>query len=70
MTRRIAERLLQLVKHLPGVPLLTAIPGGRRHTQIEENARTSDLPPLSPALHAQLDALYEQHAKPRVHHLW
>jgi aryl-alcohol dehydrogenase-like predicted oxidoreductase len=47
-----------------------AIPGGRRPAQIEENARTSDLPPLSPALHAQLDALYQQHARPRVHHLW
>jgi aryl-alcohol dehydrogenase-like predicted oxidoreductase len=64
----LAQMALRWILDHPAVT--TAIPGGRRPTQIEENARTSDLPPLSPALHAQLDALYEQHAKPRVHHLW
>jgi aryl-alcohol dehydrogenase-like predicted oxidoreductase len=64
----LAQMALRWILDRPAVT--TAIPGGRRPTQIEENARTSDLPPLSPAVHAQLDALYEQHAKPRVHHLW
>jgi len=64
----LAQMALRWILDHPAVT--TAIPGGRRPTQIEENARTSDLPPLSPALHAQLDALYQQHAKPRVHHLW
>jgi aryl-alcohol dehydrogenase-like predicted oxidoreductase len=64
----LAQMALRWILDHPAVT--TAIPGGRRPTQIEENARTSDLSPLSPALHAQLDALYQQHAKPRVHHLW
>jgi aryl-alcohol dehydrogenase-like predicted oxidoreductase len=64
----LAQMALRWILDHPAVT--TAIPGGRRPTQIEENARASDLPPLSPALHAQVDALYQTHAKPRVHHLW
>ena len=64
----LAQMALRWILDFPAIT--TAIPGGRRPSQIEENARASDLPPLSPALRAQLDALYQQHAKPRVHHLW
>jgi aryl-alcohol dehydrogenase-like predicted oxidoreductase len=64
----LAQMALRWILDFPAVT--TAIPGGRRPSQIEENARASDLPPLSPDLHAQLDALYQRHAKPLVHQLW
>jgi aryl-alcohol dehydrogenase-like predicted oxidoreductase len=64
----LAQMALRWILDHPAVT--AAIPGGRRPTQIEENAHASDIPPLSPALHAQLDALYQTYAKPRVHQLW
>jgi aryl-alcohol dehydrogenase-like predicted oxidoreductase len=64
----VAQMALRWILDHPAVT--TAIPGGRRPSQIDENARTSDFPPLAPALRAQLDALYRQHARPHVHHRW
>ena len=52
-------------------PAVTAsIPGGRRVAQVEENVAAADLPELSPALMAQLDAVYARDAKPWVHARW
>jgi aryl-alcohol dehydrogenase-like predicted oxidoreductase len=64
----LAQMALRWILDFPAVT--TAIPGGRRPSQIDENARASDFPPLPPALRAQLDALYQRHARPLVHQLW
>jgi aryl-alcohol dehydrogenase-like predicted oxidoreductase len=64
----LAQMALRWILDFPAVT--AAIPGGRRPSQIDENARASDFPPLPPALHAQLDALYQRHARPLVHQLW
>jgi aryl-alcohol dehydrogenase-like predicted oxidoreductase len=64
----LAQMALRWILDFPAVT--TAIPGGRRPSQIEENARASDLPPLSAELHAQLDAFYQREAKPLVHQRW
>jgi aryl-alcohol dehydrogenase-like predicted oxidoreductase len=47
-----------------------AIPGGRRPSQIDENMRAADLPPMSAQLLEQVGAIYDQFAKPHVHHRW
>jgi aryl-alcohol dehydrogenase-like predicted oxidoreductase len=64
----LAQMALRWILDHPAVT--TVIPGGKRPTQIEENASASDLPPLSPEIHTQLDALYEHEVKPHVHQLW
>jgi aryl-alcohol dehydrogenase-like predicted oxidoreductase len=47
-----------------------AIPGARRPAQAAENISAADLPPLSDEVMAQVQALYEAHIKPLVHHIW
>jgi aryl-alcohol dehydrogenase-like predicted oxidoreductase len=47
-----------------------AIPGGRRPAQVEENMRAADLPALSDSAMRAIEAVYERHAKPQVHHRW
>ncbi|GAA0752279.1 aldo/keto reductase [Ideonella azotifigens] len=47
-----------------------AIPGGRRPSQVEDNVRSADLPPLPDATMQAVGAIYAQYAKPLVHHLW
>jgi len=42
------------------------IPGGKRPEQIRDNAAASDLPALSPALHAELIGFYEQHVHAHI----
>ncbi len=42
------------------------IPGARNPEQVRANLRASDLPPLSPALHAQLATFYEQHVAAHI----
>ncbi len=64
----LAQMALRWILDHPAVT--TVIPGGKRPTQIEENARAADLPPLPPEIHAQLDALYQREVKAQVHHLW
>jgi aryl-alcohol dehydrogenase-like predicted oxidoreductase len=64
----LAQMALRWILDFPAVT--AAIPGGRRPSQIEENARASDLPQLSKTLHHQLHELYARSIKPHVHHLW
>jgi aryl-alcohol dehydrogenase-like predicted oxidoreductase len=64
----LAQMALRWILDHPAVT--TAIPGGRRPAQIEENARASDLAPLSKTLHHQLHELYARSVKPHVHHRW
>jgi aryl-alcohol dehydrogenase-like predicted oxidoreductase len=47
-----------------------AIPGGRRPAQVEENMRAADLPALPESTVRAVEAVYERHAKPQVHHRW
>jgi aryl-alcohol dehydrogenase-like predicted oxidoreductase len=46
------------------------IPGAKRPSQVEDNCRAADLPPISSETMAQMRALYEQRIRPQVHHFW
>ncbi len=46
------------------------IPGAKRPSQVEDNCRAADLPPISDDTMAQVRALYERRIKPQVHHYW
>jgi aryl-alcohol dehydrogenase-like predicted oxidoreductase len=47
-----------------------AIPGAKRPSQVEENVRAADLPPLSDEAMNQIRAIYDQLVRPQVHHYW
>ena len=47
-----------------------AIPGGKRASQVEDNAAASDLPPLSPEIHAKVRKVYEAYVMAHVHDRW
>ena len=47
-----------------------AIPGGKRPSQVADNARASDLPPLTPETMAAVRSIYDQRIRPLVHQLW
>jgi aryl-alcohol dehydrogenase-like predicted oxidoreductase len=46
------------------------IPGAKSVRQAEENATSSDLPPLSPEAMTKISAIYQQRIKPSVHQRW
>ncbi len=46
------------------------IPGAKRPTQAEDNIRAADLPPLSDSTMEKIQAIYDRHIRPQVHHLW
>ena len=47
-----------------------AIPGAKRPSQVEENVRAADLPPLSNEAMEQIRAIYERLVRPQVHYYW
>lgn len=47
-----------------------AIPGGKRPTQVEDNARAAALSPLEEAQMEQVREVYERLIAPQVHHRW
>lgn len=47
-----------------------AIPGAKRPSQVEENVRAADLPPLSEETMGQVREIYERLVRPQVHHYW
>ncbi len=47
-----------------------AIPGGKRASQVIDNAQASSLPPLSDDIMSEVRAIYEQYIAPSVHHRW
>ncbi len=47
-----------------------AIPGAKRPSQVEENVRAADLPPLSPTVLSQVKSLYDAKIRPLVHQYW
>jgi aryl-alcohol dehydrogenase-like predicted oxidoreductase len=48
----------------------TAIPGARRVSQVEENTRAADRPPLSRETLAKIAELYAARIRPEVHQRW
>ena len=47
-----------------------AIPGAKRPSQVEENLRAVDLPPLPDEAMSQIRSIYERRVRPQVHHYW
>ena len=47
-----------------------AIPGAKRPAQVEENARASDLPPLTDAQMAKVREVYDTYIRKLVHQRW
>lgn len=47
-----------------------AIPGGKRPSQVEDNARASDLPRLSEAVMQEVRELYDTRLRAQVHQRW
>jgi aryl-alcohol dehydrogenase-like predicted oxidoreductase len=48
----------------------TVIPGAKNPRQAEENAKTSDLPPLKEEVMERIREIYEAYILPDVHHRW
>ena len=47
-----------------------AIPGAKRPRQVEENVKSAGLPLLADAAMKEIDAIYQRHVHPHVHHYW
>jgi aryl-alcohol dehydrogenase-like predicted oxidoreductase len=47
-----------------------AIPGGKRPSQVEDNARASDLAPLSDAVMQKVRQIYDSQLREQVHQRW
>ena len=47
-----------------------AIPGAKRPSQVEDNCRAADLPPIAAAPMAQVREIYERRIREHVHHYW
>lgn len=63
-----AQMALRWILMSPAVTC--AIPGAKRPSQVEENVRAADLPPLLDETMTQVRALYERLVRPHVHHYW
>ncbi len=46
------------------------IPGAKRPSQVEDNCRAADLPPISNETMVKVRDIYERRIKPQVHHYW
>jgi aryl-alcohol dehydrogenase-like predicted oxidoreductase len=47
-----------------------AIPGARRPTQVEDNVRAADLPPLSAEVMRRTQEIYDRFIRETVHSRW
>lgn len=47
-----------------------AIPGGKRPSQVSDNAAAASLPALDQATMDKVSAIYDQYIRPQVHQLW
>lgn len=63
-----AQLALRWILMFPAVTC--AIPGAKRPAQVEENLAAIDLPLLAEATMAGIRDLYDQYARPYVHHYW
>jgi aryl-alcohol dehydrogenase-like predicted oxidoreductase len=64
----LAQFALRWIQMHPAVTC--SIPGGRSPRQVEDNAAAADLPPLTPQVMAEVQAVYERFAKAHVHPRW
>jgi aryl-alcohol dehydrogenase-like predicted oxidoreductase len=48
----------------------TTIPGAKRPSQVEDNVRAAELPPLTATQMARIQEVYEQMVAPQVHQRW
>jgi aryl-alcohol dehydrogenase-like predicted oxidoreductase len=63
-----AQFALRWILMFPAVSC--AIPGARRPAQAEDNARSSDFPPLSDETMRRVGEIYQRRIKPLVHQYW
>jgi aryl-alcohol dehydrogenase-like predicted oxidoreductase len=63
-----AELALRWILMFPAVTC--AIPGAKKVSQVEENLKADQLPPLDEATLRSLRAIYEQRIRPLVHQYW
>lgn len=63
-----AQFALRWILNFEGVTC--TIPGAKRPSQVEDNARAADLPPLSEATMQQVKAIYDRKIRPMVHQYW
>lgn len=63
-----AQFALRWILDQAGVTVV--IPGARSAAQARANAAAADLPPLSPAAHAEIAASYDELIRPQIHHRW
>ena len=63
-----AELALRWILMFPAVTC--AIPGAKKASQVEDNLKADQLPPLDEATMRGLRAIYDQHIRPLVHHYW
>ena len=63
-----AQMALRWILMFPAVTC--AIPGAKRPQQAEENILAANLPALSNTTMAEIDKLYKETIRPRVHHYW
>jgi len=47
-----------------------AIPGAKRPSQVEDNCRAADLPPIPEAIMQQVRTIYDSSIREKVHHYW
>ncbi len=64
----LAQMALRWILMFPEVSC--AIPGAKRPSQVEENIRAADLPPLSDETMAQVRGIYDRLVRPQVHYYW
>ena len=48
----------------------TVIPGAKNSQQVADNAAAADLAPLDEATMNRVAAIYDEYARPTVHHRW
>jgi aryl-alcohol dehydrogenase-like predicted oxidoreductase len=46
------------------------IPGARKPSQVADNARAAELPPLDATTMAAVQKIYDDAIRPLVHHRW
>ena len=63
-----AQLALRWILSFPEVT--AAIPGAKKVTQVDENVRAADLPPLSDAAMARVRDVYDRSIRPSVHERW
>jgi aryl-alcohol dehydrogenase-like predicted oxidoreductase len=63
-----AEMALRWILMFPAVTC--AIPGAKKVSQVEDNLKAVDLPPLDEVTMRGLHEIYYRHIQPLVHHYW